>query len=92
VGIGASSWPSGVGVGIGAPSWPGQGTNPHSISLPQLLSKSRMLYLHGKYTEQLTNLDTSTLKMKAACTSEMSATMRRTARCNNPRTRININN
>lgn len=52
--------------------------------LPQFLYKSRMLYLHTKYTEQLTNVNTSTQKMKEACTSETSATTRRTTQCNNP--------
>jgi hypothetical protein len=55
--------------------------------LPQFLSKSRMLYLHSKYTEQVTNIHISTLKMEEACTSEMSAT-RKTTRCNNPRTEL----
>jgi hypothetical protein len=59
--------------------------------LPQFHSKSRMLYLHSKHTEQLTNVHTSTLKKKEACISETSATTRRTTWCNNPRTELTNN-
>lgn len=65
--------------------WRIQDTNPlYTIPFKKRMGVCVSLSLH----KQLTNLHTLTLKMEAACTSEMSATLPTTTQCHYPKTEL----